>query len=177
MTSAMIALTLTCAADGVAAPFSEVAMASPPTQVIAPRVSEREVECLALTIYHEARGLSERGREAVGHVVLNRAANSNRSICAVVHEQGRRGRAQFSWTNNHPSTITPREARPWADAQRMARRMITERPRDFTGGATHFYNPRLVDTPNWAVNPQHKVRVEAHVFVTPRASNDNRRRR
>jgi hypothetical protein len=32
-----------------------------------------ELECLALTIYFEARGEADEGKLAVGHVVMNRA--------------------------------------------------------------------------------------------------------
>jgi spore germination cell wall hydrolase CwlJ-like protein len=34
---------------------------------------DREIRCLALTIYYEARGESERGKLAVGYVVINDA--------------------------------------------------------------------------------------------------------
>ena len=34
-----------------------------------------EIECLALTIYFEARGEPDEGKIAVGHVVMNRAQN------------------------------------------------------------------------------------------------------
>ncbi len=33
---------------------------------------KRELECLALTIYFEARGEPDEGKLAVGHVVMNR---------------------------------------------------------------------------------------------------------
>jgi len=37
--------------------------------------SVREMECLALNIYHEARGEGANGQRAVGHVVLNRVSD------------------------------------------------------------------------------------------------------
>ena len=50
----------------------------------------REIGCLALTIYHEARGESERGKLAVGHVVMNRTRSVlfPASVCDVVRQGG-----------------------------------------------------------------------------------------
>ena len=47
---------------------------------------------LALNIYFEARNQPIEGQYAVAHVTLNRAAQTKRSIKAVVLEPG-----QFSW--------------------------------------------------------------------------------
>ncbi len=45
------------------------------TPVQAELDADHEVECLALNIYHEARGEPDEGKVAVGHVVMNRAAD------------------------------------------------------------------------------------------------------
>lgn len=45
------------------------------------------VECMAQAIYHEARGESERGKIAVGHVIINREKSGKwgkGGICRVV---------------------------------------------------------------------------------------------
>ena len=39
-------------------------------------------------MYGEARGESDVGKRAVAHVVLNRAKNSERTTCGLVHEHG-----------------------------------------------------------------------------------------
>ncbi len=60
----------------------------------------QEIGCLALTIYHEARGESELGKLAVGHVVMNRTRSAlfPASVCAVVWQGGQQlHRCQFSW--------------------------------------------------------------------------------
>ncbi len=46
----------------------------------------RELECLALTIYFEARGEPDQGKIAVGHVVMNRASHPQfpHKVCEVV---------------------------------------------------------------------------------------------
>ena len=59
-----------------------------------------EFECLAPTIYFEARGEPDEGTLAVGHVVVNRAQHTRfpRRICKVVRQGGDKPRygCQFS---------------------------------------------------------------------------------
>jgi spore germination cell wall hydrolase CwlJ-like protein len=55
--------------------------------------AEREIACLALNVYHEARGEPLIGQFAVAYVTLERANAKRRSVCRTVYEPG-----QFSWT-------------------------------------------------------------------------------
>jgi spore germination cell wall hydrolase CwlJ-like protein len=59
------------------------------------------LRCLALNIYHEARGEPVSGQCAVGHVVMNRVSDNHYpdSICGVVKQGGavKRYRCQISW--------------------------------------------------------------------------------
>ena len=77
------------------------AMMAPPT------VDSKQHECLAMNIYHEARGERMEGQIAVAQVTLNRAAHEEwpSTICDVVYQP-----KQFSWTHmikNH----TPSESK------------------------------------------------------------------
>lgn len=58
-------------------------------------LSDKELKCLALNAYHEARGEGILGIIAVMDVTMNRVESSRypNSVCAVVYQ-----RAQFSWT-------------------------------------------------------------------------------
>lgn len=121
-------------------------------------------DCLARAIYFEARGLPERSREAVAHVVLNRVGVRARTVCGVVHERVG-GRPQFDFMRR---PRPPTDQRQWAEARRIADRMLAaERPADFTRGATHFYNPRLARprTPQWARPDRVRWADGHHVFV------------
>ncbi|WP_162912948.1 cell wall hydrolase [Rhodospirillaceae bacterium SYSU D60014] len=64
-------------------------------------VHDAEIECLALTIYFEARGEPDRGKIAVGYVVMNRVMDPSfpDTVCAVVEQGGESPRfhCQFSW--------------------------------------------------------------------------------
>src|SRR3954462_7592620 len=55
----------------------------------------RDVECLALNVYYEARGESLAGQYAVAEVTMNRKAALGfpKTICEVVYQ-----RSAFSWT-------------------------------------------------------------------------------
>ena len=47
-------------------------------------VSANEVECLAKTIYSEARGEALKGQIAVGYTVINRKKQTGKTVCRTV---------------------------------------------------------------------------------------------
>lgn len=57
--------------------------------------------CLALNMYHEARGEGPVGMVAVGQTTLNRAASGDKrwpaDICKVVQQMRTKKQCQFSW--------------------------------------------------------------------------------
>ena len=114
--------------------------------------------CLALNIYHEARGESIQGQRAVAHVTLNRAKQRKMKVCVVVFEP-----SQFSWTYHDPR-VTDEEA--WAKAMAIARRAAKRA--DTTGGANH-YHARSVQ-PRWAGSMKVLAVIGQHVFYTDRES-------
>ena len=68
-----------------------------------------EIHCLALNIYHEARGESLEGRLAVAAVTMNRVRDKRfpDRVCEGVWQP-----RQFSWTHDGRSD-RPREAKAW----------------------------------------------------------------
>lgn len=51
-------------------------------------ISDKEIECMAETIYSEARGEILEGKIAVGHTILTRSKKVfHKSICNVIHQQ------------------------------------------------------------------------------------------
>lgn len=110
--------------------------------------------CLALALYHEARGQSEAERIAVAQVIFNRAMASGTALCEVIWaDHG----SQFQWVKQGVPAILPAEPASWHGMQAQALRLLQNRPRDLTHGATHFFNPDLCD-PAWA----HGGTVTAH---------------
>jgi N-acetylmuramoyl-L-alanine amidase len=77
--------------------------------------TKKEIECLAKTIYHEARGEPEIGKKAVAIVLMNRAksADFSNSICRVVLEEG-----QFPWKLNR--RIAKKDIRLFMEIRKLA---------------------------------------------------------
>ena len=96
--------------------------------------SEKQLNCLAQNVYHEARGEPINGQLAVAFVTLNRTEDNRfpDSICDVVYQRG-----QFSWTKHKPRI---REEEAWQLAKSIAdtATYLHEEGKDNTGGAVYF---------------------------------------
>jgi spore germination cell wall hydrolase CwlJ-like protein len=123
---------------------------------------DAQFECLAKTIYHEARGEDVAGQVAVAEVVLNRLDDPRfpRSICAVVR-QGNRSSCQFSWTCDGRSDAVG-DAEAWDRATKIARAMLDGTPRRLTEGATFFHTRTA--RPTWARRFERTVKIGGHTF-------------
>jgi spore germination cell wall hydrolase CwlJ-like protein len=119
--------------------------------------------CLALTVYHEARGEPIEGQLAVAEVVLTRTYSHQwpNTICGVMQED--RGPkaydCQFSfWCDGRSDTPTDSEA--WATAQQIARDALSG---NIIGhGGTHYHTTDV--SPSWAAEMQFRGIVGSHVF-------------
>ncbi len=119
--------------------------------------------CLALTVYHEARGQPTVGQEAVAHVALNRVASPDfpDTVCNVVMQGGERlHRCQFTWYCDGRSDL-PLDERAWADARILAARVLDGTP-DPTGGAVYYHTTTV--SPHWAGAFRTTVTIGDHVF-------------
>jgi len=121
------------------------------------------VLCMALTVHHEARGEPYIGREAVAHVLHNRAKRYGTGVCWEAFRY-----KQFSWTL-HPSKLKRLPRGPeWEKAIQVSRRVLAGTA-DFTGGADHFHLVGLTPLPDW-VTPKLEVIGQwgDHIFYRPR---------
>lgn len=141
-----------------------------------PPASERGVEeqCLALNIYHEARGESVAGMLAVAAVTVNRRADRafpNR-ICEVVWQPG-----QFSWTRDGRSNV-PTDRSAWRKALALARLALSApeeaRRRSRVSRSVYFHAAGV--KPAWAEIFREVARVGRHVFYEPAERRTDRRR-
>jgi spore germination cell wall hydrolase CwlJ-like protein len=124
---------------------------------------QAELECLAKTIYFEARGESEQGQRAVAAVVLNRVKSPDfpDSICEVVHQGGTDGRdCQFSWYCDRLSD-EPKDVTAWIKAATIAREMIHGAP-DPTNGALYFHTTGV--SPSWRTQLRRLATIGAHIY-------------
>jgi hypothetical protein len=132
---------------------------------IAVEQPDAELQCLALTVYHEARGEPEPGKLAVAHVVINRSRDARfpRRICDVVYQHvgSVPGGCEFSWTCD-ALTDEPKNAAAWQHSFRVARRVYSGRSNDPTDGAI-WYHADYVE-PEWAISLGLPQRIGRHLF-------------
>ena len=119
-----------------------------PVQLSLDTIDIKSLECLALNIYHEARGESEKGQVAVALVTRNRVEDPRfpNSYCGVV-KQGRItswapatkiNECQFSWYCDGKSDRV-NSMFSWEEAVRIAYEVMYNDIVDFTRGATHYH--------------------------------------
>ena len=157
------------------------------TAIQAQQIPDRAAECLALNMYHEARGQGTAGLFAVSAVVLNRVNDSRfpNSVCEVV-EQGPireswktqqykdlpaskrkyypiKNRCQFSWYCDGKSD-TPHNRKKYKELLDLSKAIMYNEISfvDITDGAL-FYHADYV-TPGWAKTKQKTVEVQDHIF-------------
>ncbi|MHA1152335.1 MAG: cell wall hydrolase [Alphaproteobacteria bacterium] len=124
-----------------------------------------ELECLALTIYFEARGEPDEGKRAVGHVVMNRAQHPlfPREVCGVVRQGGDklRYRCQFSWWCDGRSD-RPRDLQAWTESLALARVIYWDYSRDPTAGALWYHADHV--RPSWRSDLTPGPIIGRHLF-------------
>lgn len=109
--------------------------------------------CLALNIYHEARGEPLPGQIAVALVTLRRANYDKSKVCSVVFK-----RKQFSWSIHHPLPI--KEKLAWRQSVLIAK--AAWHFHDFMDGATHYHADYVY--PKWADSLTYLGQIGNHHF-------------
>lgn len=117
------------------------------------------VACLAITIYLEARGEPERGKIAVGLVVLNRAKEASVKPCDVIKVPG-----QFSWYRGTNSLkIKAKDQAGWNASVKAAQDAVLLHPFDTTN-VTFFHHKSL--RPKWTRNLTQVAIYGGHKFYS-----------
>lgn len=134
-------------------------------------VDTKELRCLALNIYWEARSEPLEGQLAVAGVTLNRVASPRfpDSICGVVYQGGwaKRHKCQFSWQCDGLSD-TPKEKTAWHAAQQLARLYLAGIYTDPTGAALWYHADYV--TPYWADSMTETAQIGRHIFYVQERS-------
>ena len=155
--AANAALPLSNALDGKAAPFFATAVSG--------LDQLRSLDCLAQTIYYEARSESEGGQRAVAQVVLNRLRHPSypASVCGVVYQGPMRagGGCQFTFTCDGSLARTPRGP-GWLQARRIAAEMLSGTVYAPVGHATHYHTTSVF--PRWAPRLVKAALIGNHIF-------------
>jgi len=105
----------------------------------------RDLECLAVGVYFEAKSEPLAGQLAVGHVIANRANSGRRfpsSYCGVLFQRG-----QFSFVRRGTYPYISRTGRQWQNAVAIARIVDKQLHESSVPGALFFHAKRV--QPRW----------------------------
>ena len=92
---------------------------------------DKQLDCLAKNIYHEAKGEPFEGKVAVAQVTLNRAASGQfpSDICKVVYQKNvvyEKVLCQFSWYCDQATMAKPKNTAAFKECQIVARQVLLE---------------------------------------------------
>lgn len=118
-----------------------------------------ELQCLAGTIYFEARGEPLDGQLAVAHTVINRAADSRfpSSYCGVVYQ-----RAQFSFVKGGKMPRIRTNSKAWKNARSIAR--IAHRGLWENEAKESLYFHANYVRPSWSRRKVALTTINTHIF-------------
>lgn len=130
--------------------------------VASPRPTSRPAsihqKCLALNLYHEARGEEVQGQIRVGYVTLNRVKDRRwpDNICGVVYQP-----EQFSWTI-YDMRVTNWDE--YEELHELAGKIIRGEVHDNSKGSNHYYAHKTVN-PWWATEYTLVGVMGGHTFL------------
>lgn len=126
---------------------------------------EQERNCLALNIYHEARGESREGQIAVAQVTINRVRDSEfpDTICQVVYQKYS-GVCQFSWVCVKKSQY-PGAREEYAQIKKLADSILAGKVKHTKLESTNavYYHADWV-SPEWMDKKKRITKIGTHVF-------------
>lgn len=148
-------------------PVPAMTLATTAYLMYADNVRQRELTCLALNVYHEARGEPMAGQLAVAEVTMNRVASPRypATICEVVYEKRwdrlrRRYVSAFSWTEL--DAFAKPDEKAWRRAREAAENVYAERHAPSLDGALFYHSKRI--RPSWARKKTPVATIGRHVF-------------
>ena len=130
------------------------------------------VLCMALNIYHEARGEPLAGQIGVAHSVLNRMADSRYpdTACEVIKQAKYHGwdminpiryKCQYSWFCDGLSD-KPQDGKAMLEATILAQHVLAGKSIDITEGATHYHADYV--HPYWADEMTTTIKLGSHIY-------------
>lgn len=123
-------------------------------------LSQKDFDCLAKNIYHEAGVEDRAGKVAVAQVTLNRVKEGRwgSSVCKVVH-----AKSQFSWTLNKKKVAEKPKGELWDQSVAVAKEFATGvRVKGLEN--SQYYHADYIKNPAWAKAKQVAKQVGQHIF-------------
>ena len=122
---------------------------------------DEQANCMAVAVYHEARGESVEGQLAVARVIMNRAASGKypTSWCGVVKQPW-----QFSFVNPHTGTLpsVDQASACWRKAQGITRLAMANVVPSLSTDVL-WYHANYV-APSWGRRLTRVSQIGAHIF-------------
>lgn len=126
-----------------------------------------QIRCLAMNIYHEARGEPIAGQYAVAEVTLNRTHSRAfpSSVCQVVYQKHWNPKRKeniyaFSWTGM--SLPTHFHSAAWRQAWEIARTVLTSDHVPTLHGALYYHTIDI--KPGWSQRHKRIAIIGRHIF-------------
>ena len=135
--------------------------------IIQTKERNRDLNCLALNIYHESRGEPKAGQLAVAKVTLNRVKSKRypNTICDVVYEKRwdrirKRYVGAFSWTEfDKPIKV---KSAAWYRSWNIAETVYNDKRENLLKGALFFHAKYI--KPSWARKKKPVAKIGTHIF-------------
>ena len=129
----------------------------------------RDTRCLAMNVYHEARGEPQEGKYAVAEVTMNRVRSSHYpdDVCEVVYQRAWSKRikayiSEFSWTTD-TNTDIPQNSQAWLNSVRIARDVYYNNIDKAHVADAMYYHADYVN-PYWAKRMKKVAKIGKHIF-------------
>jgi spore germination cell wall hydrolase CwlJ-like protein len=137
------------------------------SDVVTIRERERQLDCLARNIYHEAASEPFEGKVAVAQVTMNRAASGKfpNDICGVIYQKNvfyEKVVCQFSWyCEGHGKSKPIRSKEMYDESYRVAKKVLLENFRLDVMKEAMYYHADYVN-PQWG---REKIgKIGRHIF-------------
>jgi spore germination cell wall hydrolase CwlJ-like protein len=130
------------------------------------QIRQKQLDCLARNIYHEAGYEPFEGKVAVAQVTINRAESGQfpSDICQVVYQKNvvyERVLCQFSWYCEGPSAKKPMNGPVYTESMEVAKKVLLEGFRlPSVKNALYFHGDYI--NPKWGKQPVAKI--GRHIF-------------
>ena len=152
--------------QGISYKLEQLKTADARISPVTAEVRDKQLDCLAKNIYHEAKGEPFEGKVAVAQVTLNRAASGQfpSDICKVVYQKNviyEKVLCQFSWYCDQATVAKPKNTAAYKECQIVARQVLLEEFRlPSLNKALYFHATHI--NPGW--KKEKVATIGNHVF-------------
>ena len=152
--------------EGINYKLTQLKAAELQASPITAEVRDKQLDCLAKNIYHEAKGEPFEGKVAVAQVTINRAASGQfpSDICKVVYQKNvvyDKVLCQFSWYCEQATVAKPKNVAAYKECQIVARQVLLEEFRlPSLNKALYFHATHI--NPGW--KREKVATIGGHVF-------------